>query len=60
VDAKHTVIAQTFEEKVNSLLKGREERQPTKKKTIVFCGSISKNKLLKIPSKKRMCHKKNF
>jgi hypothetical protein len=32
MDAKHTIIAKMFE-KLNFLLKGREERQPTKKKS---------------------------
>jgi hypothetical protein len=59
VDANHTFIAKMFQE-VNSLLKGKEERQPAKKRTIVFSESISKIFWLKIPSKKMMCHKRNF
>jgi hypothetical protein len=36
VDANHTIIAKMFEKKVNSLLKGREEKQPTKKNDYVW------------------------
>jgi hypothetical protein len=32
VDVDHNLIAKMFEEKVNSLLKGRKERQLAKKK----------------------------
>jgi hypothetical protein len=39
VDAKHTIIAKMFEEEVIFLLKGRKKK-PTKKRTIVFGGSI--------------------
>ncbi len=42
VDVEHTIIAKKFKEEVNSLLKGRKEKQSTKKKTIMFGGSISK------------------
>jgi hypothetical protein len=42
VDVEHTVITKMFEEKVNSLLKGSVEKQSTKKKMIIFNGSISK------------------
>ncbi len=52
MDAVHTIIVKMFEE-VNSLLKGREERQLTKKKTIVFGGSISKFFLVKNSFEKR-------
>jgi hypothetical protein len=38
VDANHTIIAKMFEEKVKSFLKGKKERQPTKKRTIVSRG----------------------
>jgi len=31
VDVKHIIIAKIFEEEIIFLLKGREERQPTKK-----------------------------
>jgi hypothetical protein len=56
VDVEHIVIAKMFEEEVNSFLKGREERQPAKKRTILFGGSISKLLFLSnISSKKRMC-----
>jgi len=51
VDANHTLIAKMFQE-VNSLLKGREERQPAKKRTIVFSESISKFFLVKDTFKK--------
>jgi hypothetical protein len=53
VDVEHTVIAKMFEEEVNSLLKGREERQPTKKKTIIFGGSILKIFSIKDPFKRK-------
>jgi hypothetical protein len=57
VDVEHTGTAKMFEEKVNFLLKGSVERQPTKKITIVYGGSISKFFfMLKIPSKERTCH----
>ncbi len=49
MDAKDIVIAKNKIEEVNSLLKRKEERQPTKKKVIVFGGSIFKNFLSKIP-----------
>jgi hypothetical protein len=49
-----------FEEEANSLLKGREEKQSTKERMIVFARSIFKFFLSRIPSKKRMCHRKNF
>ncbi len=42
VDVEHIVIAKLFEEEVNSLLKGRKENQPTKKRTIMSSESISK------------------
>jgi len=42
VDAKHIVIANFFEEKVNFLLNGRKEKKPPKNKTIVSGGLISK------------------
>jgi hypothetical protein len=38
MDAEHPVITKMFE-KINFLLKGREERQPTKKRMIVSNGS---------------------
>jgi hypothetical protein len=61
VDAYHSSIAQMFEEEVNNMLKSIEEKQPSKKITNPFGGSIFiKNNLSKILSKKRMCHIKNF
>jgi hypothetical protein len=60
VDVKYTLIAKMFEKKVNFLLKGRKEREPTKTKVIVSGGSISKFFLSKIPLKQRMCQRKNF
>ncbi len=33
MDAKHIVIAKMFKEEINSLLKGKKERQPAKKKS---------------------------
>jgi hypothetical protein len=41
VDEDHTFIVNFFEE-MNNLLKGREEKQPSKKITNLFSGSISK------------------
>jgi hypothetical protein len=60
MDANHTLITKMFEEEANSLLKGREEKQSTKKRTVMFARLIFKFFLSKIPSKKRMCHRKNF
>jgi len=40
VDVAHTIIAKKFKEEVNFLLKGKEERQSAKKKTIVSSVSI--------------------
>jgi len=60
VDVVHTIIAKMFKEEVNFLLKGKEERQLAKKIVIVSSVSIFKFLLLKIPSKKKMCHIKNF
>jgi ribosomal protein L16 Arg81 hydroxylase len=61
VDAYHVFLPQMFEEKVNNFLRKTEKIHPSKKKTNPFGGSNSKFFFLsKIPSKKRMCHKKNF
>jgi len=49
MDAYHSFITQRFEEEVNNLLKGTKERQPSKKRTNPFEGSISKKHLSKIP-----------
>ncbi len=38
VDVEHTVIAKLFEEEVNSLPKGREEKQPTNKRMNMSSG----------------------
>jgi hypothetical protein len=59
MDANHTLITKMFEEEANSLLKGIEEKQSTKKRTIMFARLIFKFFLSKIPSKKRMCCRKN-
>jgi hypothetical protein len=40
VDVNHYFITQMFEEKVNNLLKSTKERQPSKKRTNPFRGSI--------------------
>jgi hypothetical protein len=40
VDVEHTIIAKKIEEKINYLLKGREEIQPPKKRAIMSSGSI--------------------
>jgi len=58
MDAYHSFITQRFEEEVNNLLKGTKERQPSKKRTNPFEGSISKKHLSKIPLKKKGCHRK--
>jgi hypothetical protein len=38
VDVEHIIITKMFEKEVIFLLKGREERQPTKQKVIVSSG----------------------
>jgi hypothetical protein len=38
VDANHKLIAKKFEEKANTLLKEKEERQPSKKRTNLSSG----------------------
>jgi hypothetical protein len=60
VDAYHSFIVQMFEEDVNNLLKMTEEKQPSKKRMNPFGRSNSNFFWSKIPSKKRMCHRKNF
>jgi hypothetical protein len=47
-------------EEVNFLLKGREERQPTKKKMIVSSGSILKKNSIKDSFKKEDVPQKEF
>jgi len=42
-----------FEEKVNFLLKGSVGKQSTKKRTIIFNKSISKNKFIKDSFKRK-------
>jgi hypothetical protein len=39
VDANHMLIAKKFNEEVNDLLKEREEKQPSKKRTNLCGGS---------------------
>jgi hypothetical protein len=56
VDVEHIVIAKMFGGKINYLLKGSAKRQPTKKRMIVFGGSISKFFFSNIPLKERMWH----
>jgi hypothetical protein len=46
MDANYTPIAKKIQD-VNFLLKGREERQPTKKRMIVLKGTISKKHFVK-------------
>jgi hypothetical protein len=47
VDVKHTAIPKLFEKEVNFLLKGREEKKPTKKRNSI----ISMNLKLKEENK---------
>jgi hypothetical protein len=47
VDVEHIVIAKMFEKEINFLLKRRKEKQPTKKRAIVFDGSKFKIFLIK-------------
>jgi len=54
------LLKKKIKEEIIFLLKGREERQLTKKITIIFGGSISKFFLSNISSKKRMWHIMNF
>jgi hypothetical protein len=42
VDAKHNLLAKKLDEEVNSSMKTQGERQPTKKRQIVFSFEISK------------------
>jgi hypothetical protein len=60
VDVEHTIIAKMFEKEVNSLLKGRKEKQPTKTKVIMSGGSIFKFFLSKIPFIKKDVPQKEF
>ncbi len=53
VDENHSLITKSFEEKMNSLLKSIEERQPSKKRTNLFGRSISKNNYVKDSFKKK-------
>jgi hypothetical protein len=48
VDADHTLLANKFEEKVNSFVKSSLERQSTKKRHNVFANEIFEFFLLKI------------
>ncbi len=57
VDANHIIIAKMFEKEVNSLLKGREERQL---KVIIFGGSIFKFFSIKNSFKKEDVSWKEF
>jgi hypothetical protein len=60
VDAYHSFIAQRFEKEVNSLLKGTKKKQPPKKRTNPFEGSIFNFFSIKDSFKKKMFHKNNF
>ncbi len=60
MDVEHIVITKMFEIEVNSLFKGREERQLAKKRVIVSSGSNSKFFSIKDSFKKNMFHIKNF
>jgi len=59
VDKDHTFIVNFFEE-MNNLLKGREEKQPSKKITNLFSGLISKKHLTKDSFKKEDVPHKEF
>jgi hypothetical protein len=60
VDAKHTIITNFFKKKEFFLLKGKEETQPAKKRTIVFNVSISKKLSVKDSFKKEDVLNKEF
>ncbi len=60
MDVEHTTIPKLFEEEVNFLLEGREEKQPTKKIMIMFGGSISKFFFVKDSFKKEDVPQKEF
>ncbi len=60
MDVEHIVIAKMFEKEVNSLFKGREERQLTKKRVIVSSGSNSKFFSIKDSFKKKYVSHKEF
>jgi len=55
VDAKHIVICKNVSRRNNLLLKGKEERQPRKKRIIVSSGSILKFFSVKYSFKKSGC-----
>jgi hypothetical protein len=52
VDANHGSIAKIFQGEVNNLLKGKEERQPSKKRSNVSRNVISNFFVVKDPFKK--------
>ncbi len=60
MDAYHTLVVKMCEEEVNFLLKGKKERQPTKKRVIVFGGSISKKIYQRFLQKRRCATKRIF
>ncbi len=60
MDAYHSFIAQRFEKEVNSLLKGTKEKQPSKKRTNPFEGSIFKFFSIKDYFKKKDVSQKEF
>ncbi len=60
VDVEHIVIAKMFEKEINFLLKRRKEKQPTKKRAIVFGGSKFKIFLIKNSFKEKDVPLKEF
>jgi hypothetical protein len=60
LDVDYSCIAQIFEEEVNNLLKSIEKRQPSKKRTNPFGGSISKFLFVKDTFKKEDVSHKEF
>jgi len=55
MDVEHIVIAKMFEKNLIFLLKGRKEKQPTKKKQLCLVGKFLKKFLSKILFKKKGC-----
>jgi wobble nucleotide-excising tRNase len=60
VDVDHGSIAKIFEGEVNSLLRGKKERQPSKKRSNVFRNVISNFFVVKDPFKKDDVYQKQF
>jgi hypothetical protein len=56
MDVEHIVIAKMFEKNLIFLLKGRKEKQPTKKKRLCLMGKFLIFFYQRFFPKKRMCH----